>query len=29
MYSYLNTVMSPGDRLHLLDELLENNMNSN
>ncbi|MBP8829543.1 MAG: hypothetical protein KBG98_07815 [Desulfobacter sp.] len=29
MYSYLNTVMSPGDRLHLFDELLENNMNSN
>lgn len=29
MYSYLNTVMSPGDRLHLFGELLENNMNSN
>lgn len=29
MYSYLNTVMSPGDRLHLFGELLENNINSN
>lgn len=27
MYSYLNTVMSLGDRLHLFGELLENNMN--
>lgn len=28
MYSYLNTVMSPADRLHLFDELLENNIRS-
>ncbi len=28
MYSYLNTVMAPGDRLHLFDELLENNIRS-
>lgn len=28
MYRYLNTVMIPGDRLYLLDELLENHMNS-
>ena len=29
MYSYLNTVMSPSDRLHLFGELLEHNLVSN
>lgn len=28
MYRYLNTVMEPGDRLHLLGELLEHSMDS-
>lgn len=29
MYSYLNTVMSPSDRLYLFGELLEHNLESN
>ena len=29
MYNYLNTIMAPGDRLQLLGELLENNLNGN
>lgn len=29
MYNYLNTAMSPGDRWHLLGELLVNQLNSN
>ena len=29
MYNYLNTAIAPNDRLHLLGELLENNLNGN
>ncbi|MCF6178607.1 MAG: hypothetical protein L3J63_04350 [Geopsychrobacter sp.] len=29
MHNYLNTIMAPGDRLHLLGELLDNHLNGN